>query len=196
MARAPGWRRLLVALGVGGVAFASWRFGYWGDVVFAHAHNLIGVLLWLIWRPRGRLILWPVLAYAAAMGLILLGGTETLVFAAGGLTPAWGPFDAYQMQWTLAPGLSPELGLRLMLAFAFAQSMHYAVWLRLMPEDDRGRATPRTFRASWAALYRDLGPLLLGGAVVTALVVGVWACVDLAEARIGYLRAAVFHGFL
>jgi hypothetical protein len=74
--------------------------------------------------------------------------------------------------------------------------MHYAVWLRLMPEDDRGRATPRTFRASWAALYRDLGPLLLGGAILTALVVGVWACVDLAEARIGYLRAAVFHGFL
>lgn len=195
-ARAPLWRRGLVAAGVLGTIVAAWWYGYWSDVFFAHAHNIIGVLLWWLWRPRSKLLYLAVVVYALCVALLWFGVTDPLLEATGGLGHAWAGFDADDMQWSLAPGLAPELALRLMLTFAFAQSIHYAVWLRLMPEDDRGRETPRTFRASWAALYRDLGPLLLAGAFLSALAVGIWACVELADARLGYLRAAVFHGFL
>ena len=92
-------------------------------------------------------------------------------------------------------GLEPTLGLRLVLLFTFAQSVHYVIWLRLIPEDDRERPTPRSFRASWRALIAELGPLVWL-ALALALVIVSWALVDLAAARAGYLRLAHFHAFL
>ncbi len=91
---------------------------------------------------------------------------------------------------------SPVLALRLVLAFAFLQSVHYGVWLRLIPEDDRPRAAPRPWRATWRALVQDFGvvPLMLFAAL--ALGIAVWGVVDLTQARLGYLRLAVFHGYL
>jgi hypothetical protein len=89
-----------------------------------------------------------------------------------------------------------ELGARVVLVFAFAQAVHYGIWLRLIPEDDRPRDTPRTFSASLRALENDVGKWVLGGAMVVAVGVAVWAVLDLAAARIGYLRMALFHGYL
>jgi hypothetical protein len=96
----------------------------------------------------------------------------------------------------LAPRAPPVLALRLVLTFAFLQSVHYAIWLRLIPEDDRPRAAPRPWRATWRALVEDFGakPLVIFG--VLALGIAAWAVVDLTQARLGYLRLAVFHGYL
>src|SRR5262249_3123146 len=71
-------------------------------------------------------------------------------------------------------------------SFAFLQAVHYAVWLRLIPEDDRARPAPRSFRASWQALRADFGrwPLLaFGGA---ALGLALWALVAAPDARDAY----------
>jgi hypothetical protein len=70
------------------------------------------------------------------------------------------------------------------------------VWLRLVPEDDRRRATPRTFAASARALTADLGPWLLAAAGAGAVALAAWAVVDVVVAREVYLRGAVFHGYL
>jgi hypothetical protein len=93
----------------------------------------------------------------------------------------------------LAPGFSPEVGARLVLSFAFAQSVHYVMWLRLVPEDDRDRVSPRTFRASYRALLSDMGAPMLGLAAVGALALAGWAAIDIADARFSYLRFASFH---
>jgi cytochrome b561 len=85
---------------------------------------------------------------------------------------------------------------RLVLAYAFAQSVHYMIWLRLVPEDDRERPSPRTFRASWQALRADLGPLVLAVAFACALGLAGWAVHDLARAHAGYFRFAQFHVLL
>ncbi len=97
---------------------------------------------------------------------------------------------------SLSPVADPTLGVRFVLAFAFAQSVHYAVWLRVLPEDDRPRPGMRSFASSWKALTADMGlaPLAIAGAVIMALLA--WALRDPAAARDGYLRLAISHGHL
>ena len=84
----------------------------------------------------------------------------------------------------------------LVLLFAFAQAVHYGIWLRLIPEEDRPQPSPRTFSASARALHRDMGTPMLFGATVLILGFAFWALLDLAHARISYLRLALFHGHL
>jgi hypothetical protein len=84
----------------------------------------------------------------------------------------------------------------LVLLFGFAQAVHYGVWLRLIPEEDRPQPTPRTFASSFRALRQDLGPWLLGAGAAFATGLAMWAMIDLAQARAGYLRMALFHGYV
>ena len=174
-----------------------WRVGWVADVVFAHLHNFLAVALWWAWRPRAtKGHRWVLAAFVAASVIILSGVTLPLLEHTGGLWTPAANVAPDEMFAALAPGLPAELATRVVLLFAFAQSIHYAVWLRLVPEEDRGRPTPRTFVATWRALRADLGWPLLAFAVLTALVVAVWAVVDLSAARTGYLRMALFHGHL
>jgi hypothetical protein len=81
-------------------------------------------------------------------------------------------------------------------AFAFAQAVHYAVWLRLIPEDDRDRPAPRSFRASWAALRVDFPLWTLAVFAVIAIGLAVWGLFDVHASRGAYLALASFHGYL
>lgn len=89
-----------------------------------------------------------------------------------------------------------QLGTLDTTAFAFGQAVHYAVWLRLIPEDDRARPAPRSFRASWQALLRDFGPWPLVGFAVLSLFIAAWGLYDAPAAKVGYLTLATFHGHL
>jgi hypothetical protein len=190
-----GWRAVALAGGLAlGACALAWP--YWTDLAFAHGHNLVAVLLWWAWRAR-----------RAAWHLLPLGlffGALAVIFLAplGGLYDQaffwWAPagLDAnVQVPW-LAWGLPADLAVRATLSFAFAQSVHYAVWLRMIPEDDRGRDTPRPWVASLRALRADLGlPLLVLG-LGLACTFAVWALVDLGAARHAYLRVGLFHGHM
>ena len=95
----------------------------------------------------------------------------------------------------LAPFLDGALQHRAVLLFAFLQSVHYLVWIRLIPEDARKQPTPRTFNKSLMALRSDFGwvwEAVLFGAVALC----VWAVLDIAQARRSYLQLIFFHGFL
>jgi hypothetical protein len=167
------------------------------QLAFAHLHNVIAVALWWwAWRARhARAWMVPLLAAAGTVAL-LLGTAEPVLTALDAWTAPWtgGSFTLHAE--ALAPGAPPVLALRVVLAFAFLQSVHYAVWLRLIPEDDRPRPAPRPWRATWRALVEDFGVVPLGIFVALALGIAVWGVVDLTQARLGYLRLAVFHGYL
>ncbi len=197
LARASGVRRGLTAAGLLVCAGVLSGLGALSDVIFAHAHNALAVLCWLAWRPRVSRKHWLVLAlYVSVMLALLSGAADSFVLAWHGLDWAPGGLELGHRVGELALGATPPMTARLVLAFAFAQSVHYAVWLRLMPEEDRPRATPRGYRASYAALAEDFGrwPLLLCAAACVAL--AGWAVFDLAAANTGYLRFALFHGHL
>ncbi|MGB0678165.1 MAG: hypothetical protein ACPGUV_00720, partial [Polyangiales bacterium] len=121
--------RLPLALGLS-LALA-WLMG-WGqthtDLVLAHAHNFIAVALWWHWRPRrGSLACWLLVAFTLACAVIMAGGFDGW----------WGAMPALPAELTLsahlsllAPGLPAPWGGRLVRLFAFAQAVHYGLWLR------------------------------------------------------------------
>lgn len=87
-------------------------------------------------------------------------------------------------------------GVSLTLSFAFLQSVHYAVWLIAIPQDDaRGEGTPG-FTMKYRALLRDLGAaglMLVLGASSLLLMRAAWSVID--SYRL-YLSLASFHAWL
>ncbi|HHH29624.1 MAG TPA: hypothetical protein ENK57_14935 [Polyangiaceae bacterium] len=168
------------------------------NLAFAHLHNLIAVgLWWLLWPRRERWHYVVLGLLVAASVALAIGAFDHLVVSAHATVagPASGrPFGYYA--YTLAPFAEPVLATRLVVLFAFTQSMHYLIWLRLIPEHARARRSPRPFVSTYRALRRELGSVVLGLAALGALGVAIWAAVDLAAARDGYLRAAIGHGHL
>ncbi len=162
------------------------RVGPVVDLAFAHLHNFAAVAIWLAWRRRiGRLHLIPLALFATCALLLVLGVATPDV--------AGYPYDVGD---AMAPAGWGAIGARLIALFAFAQAVHYSVWLRLVPEDDRERPTPRPWGASFRALLVDVGPWLVATSVVAAVGLAAYALSDLVAARALYLRAVVFHGYL
>lgn len=199
VARGKNHGRRLLALAV----VAAWMTAAFVDrrltsLVFAHFHNFAAVFFLWAWRPAraSKLHYVPIALFAAGTAVVLAGGLEPIVSALSGFSPVVGRTG---IEWNLAlyaPDVPAPWGARIVLLFAFAQSAHYAIWLRLIPEDDRPRETPRTWAATLAALREDVGwPAALVIFAVT-LGIAVWAVVDLFAARIGYLRMVLFHGYM
>lgn len=199
-------RRALGLVLVGGIAWWG-HAGHWYELelALAHLHNYIAVVLlyvwlrpgtssgpspslaWVRWLPAAVIVLWS--------GLILLGW----IGAAPGSLSVFAPDNELSLewaQWTLAPELSPHWATRVVLLFAFAQAVHYTVWLRLWPEVARGRPTPRSFTETGRALRRDLGGAILVVAATAAICLILLAGYDLAGTRASYFRIALFHGYL
>jgi hypothetical protein len=196
-ARASKRRRALGLLVVGALlAVAQWA-GPFADLVFAHAHNAVGIGLWWAWRRReGRLHWIPLATFAVGCALILGGAMAPLAERTGGLVAPWTHLTAYSLARGLYAGPFGPMALRLLVLYAFAQSVHYVVWLRLVPEDDRPSPTPRSFLQSFRALRADVGALILWIALLGALALAVWAAFDAGRARNGYIQMAFFHGYL
>ena len=166
-------------------------------LAFLHLHNLIALGWWWALRPRTKQSsLLPAAALAGTV-FLLVGGAEPVISALGAWqAPASGTSFNEFVETATPPGLSASVALRLVLSFAFLQSVHYAMWLRLVPEDARVRPAPRPFRATWDALVADFGLPLLAVFVGLTLFIALWGLKDLASARWGYLRLAAFHGYL
>lgn len=196
-ARAPRRRRAF-GLGVLGalLGVVVWA-GPIADFVFAHGHNAVGVGLWWAWRRRESRLHWLPLALFVAGVALILGGVADPIFArTGGLVAPWTGLDARGLASTLAPTLNGTLAMRLLVLYAFAQSAHYLVWLRLIPEDDRPSSAPRSFAQSYRALRADLGSAILWVALLGMIALAAWAAVSLGDARNGYIQMAFFHGYL
>jgi hypothetical protein len=185
-ARASLTRKAVLLVVLAGLLVAAWNEGFYAQVALLHVHNAIALALWWGWRKRSAsAFVVPLLAVAGAAA-ILTGAVEPLSWV-GPVDPL---LDVY------APDLAPVPAARLLLSFVFLQSVHYLVWLRLVPEDDRDRPAPRPFRASWEALRADFGAPALALVGAAALGIAAWGAFDLGGARDGYLRLAGFHGYL
>ena len=200
IARASLARRLALALpaSLALVAVAWWEPR--ASLVLAHAHNLVAVAFWWGWaRVHGRWGYAVIAGVVAAVLAIGLGVFDDLALRPWALQPPVPGFDLGAVVNELSPvspWLHPVGAVRWALAFALLQSVHYAMWLRLIPDEDRARTGPRGFVGSYRAFADDLGhPLAwLFGAV--ALGAALWGLSDAATARVAYLRLAFGHGYL
>lgn len=201
LARAPRERRVVGVLWAVAVLVPSLLWPNKSRLVLAHLHNAVALGFWWWWRPRERLLHRLPLLLAAGVSIGLMGGAfDPLMEAAAGLQLGLSlmprGLDLKEQLARLAPGFAEPLGVRLVLLFCFAQSLHYAVWLRLIPDEARGRSTPRTFHATWKALCAELSPRAMRGTVLLCVALAGWALLQLARARDAYFGLALFHGYL
>jgi hypothetical protein len=164
-------------------------------LVFAHTHNLVALVLWVaLFRKRASAVALPVVAIVGA-ALLLASGALYSVTMDHGVTRAFGTHVFETADW-LAPGMRADRGVGLTAAYAFLQSVHYLVWLVLVPQDDAAGRGLSSFRRSFSAMSRDFGTLGLGllGVAVVAVLVG--AVFGAQRMRNLYLSLALFHGYL
>lgn len=193
-----GGPRVLRGAAFAGCA-AAWlmcrELGLLADVFLAHAHNLVAVAFWVAWTrapaPRKALLL---SFFALPGALILSGALDPLIAQAETWTASRWAGDGRALLRTLALSDHPIWAPRLAVLFAFAQAVHYGVWLRLVPDEDRARAGVRSFAASYRALTRDLGSAVVLASVGLCVGLLAFALSDLSAARHLYLRIALFHG--
>lgn len=185
-----------VLLGWLGLSALALVFAYEFMLAFVHVHNLVALGLWWAMAPRRAAMAWVPLAVIGGTALIFTGALEPLLTLAGGWAAPLTETSFEAFVTTTTPDLDPTLAARVVLSFCFLQSIHYAVWLRLVPDDARPRRAPRPFLASWRALRDDFGLPALLVAVALAVFIAGWGVVSLAEARLGYLQLAAFHGYL
>jgi len=199
IAPATPLKKALVALAVLAITALSLRAPHDALVTMAHLHNLVAFGLWL-WLFRGESSLAGLavlaLAYVAVVAFLLSGLFDPILLGHA-IDGNLGAFGLEEMAWTLAPGASLELSLRVVATYAFAQSIHYAVWLRLIPQRLDRRTAPPTFRRSLSRVRGDFGRLGFALLVALSLAVPLAAIAFPAgDVRELYLLAAISHGWL
>lgn len=190
------WGRGALALLVAApLAYAAISNPWWARLTFAHAHNLIGMVLWVaLFRRRTTLLLAPMLVYGAAIVAIASGVTIPIADNAGGLTAFH--LSLREVSEWLAPGFAPTTALKITLAYVFLQGVHYGVWLGWLPQDDIQAQGTTSFAMSVKSMARDFTGAGLIAIVVTAIAVFALSFVDLHATRNFYLSFATFHGYL
>lgn len=168
-------------------------------LVVAHLHNLVAFGLWL-WLFRSetskRAIALLAVAYVAVIA-VFMAGTFDAALVGHALSSDIGHFGMVEMADTLAPGFDAEVGLRLVAVYAFAQAVHYVVWLRLIPQRLDARTAPPTIKRSVQRLRFDFGrigfALILFFTLLTPLAT---LAFDASDVRTLYLLAAIAHGWI
>src|SRR5262249_39265661 len=96
----------------------------------------------------------------------------------------------------LAPSLPPRLAAGVAASYVFLQSIHYAVWLGWIPQEDVRAEGTLTFRMSARSLASDFGPIGLALVTLAMLAVIVGALANARRARDLYVSLAMFHAYL
>lgn len=190
------WRRGLVLVALAVAAAAALRFPRGTTLVIAHGHNYLAVLVAsLIARGKVRAPWLPILLGLLGVALIGSGLVDGALLAAHHST--WLGYRLVDAEELFAPEWLPEpYAARLVVAFAFAQAVHYGAWLRLVPDAERAREGLLGYRRSLDLLRRDFGPLAARLAIWAAVALPVAAVVTAWPARGFYFTLAAFHGYL
>jgi hypothetical protein len=195
-------RRWWVALTVLAIAAAaSLAYPAYHFVVLSHLHNVVP--LFFLWEWSRSLDGGPRRAFRAANvgwvlvipGLILAGVFDPLLRAAPAALGGFGGVAAFETSRLVPsyafPAVAPELGLRFLAVFAFMQTMHYVVWIGVLPR----------YAPDAAARFDARVPLLRGGrawllGAGLTVVFGVLFALDYAGGKTLYAAAATYHAYL
>ncbi len=164
-------------------------------LAFVHVHNLGVVVLWMVLFRRGGALRRAVAA-ALVIALVLLASGATLPLARtlGGLDA--GGVDCRDVAAWLAPSLVSSIAIPLVLVHAFTDSVHYAFWLGVVPEEELSGQGTLTFRMTLRGLVRDFGRVGLGVAVIATVGIAALALQRAEVARNAYFVVAGFHGYV
>src|SRR5262249_29596235 len=78
----------------------------------------------------------------------------------------------------------------------FTDSVHYAFWLGVIPEETLRNEGTLTFKMTWRSLRKDFGDVGLALVLVLFFALLVLAATGMARARDMYFAVAGFHGYI
>jgi hypothetical protein len=181
-------RRLTIALPLLGAAGAvAIAFPVAARLAFVHAHNLGAVVIWALLMQRNRAAL-PLVLLCAGLALLLSGAIAPLGASALGV-------DVDAVARWLTPG-ARAIAVPAVLAHVFTDSVHYAFWLGVIPEESLRHEGTLTFKMTWRALRRDFGDAGLAFVFVASAAFIVLPLFGLARARDAYFAVAGSHGYV
>lgn len=164
-------------------------------LAFVHVHNLGVIALWAFgFRRRGARPTFVLVALFVALAVMASGATVPLASALGGLDAA-GVSCRVVGEW-LAPSLPASWALALVVMHAFTDSVHYAFWLSVVPEEALSGEGTLTFRQTVRGIGRDFGWVGIGLVAVATLSIGALALRSAHLARDAYFVIAGFHGYV
>ncbi|MGZ3442122.1 MAG: hypothetical protein ACXVDD_21535 [Polyangia bacterium] len=185
--------RVLIAGAVVVAAAAAWRAPRLTLLALAHLHGL-GAVVWFARRARARgVVVWP---FIVAVVLVLAGGALG-AFDALWAPTLWAPRSAAasivaEAAGSAVDGAGAVMLRRALFLYAFGQALHFAIWLRLVPDVERASRVPHSFRRALALFDAELGrwsrPLLLACIVAAPLLL-----VGGGAAREAYFALTYFH---
>jgi len=203
--RAPRHGSSLWLVGTGaaliGAAAVSLTFPSYHFVVLSHLHNVVPLFFLWEWSrtiARGRWAFRSVnLGWVLVVpALLLVGAFDPLLHATPASLMGFGGVEAFDparlaAAYTPAAWTTTDMAVRFLAVFAFMQTMHYVVWIGVLPRFAPD-ATAR-FDARVPAL-RGGRAWLLGGGLAVAL--GVLFALDYAAGKSIYAAAASYHAYL
>jgi hypothetical protein len=195
------WWRVLALVVLAAAAATSLVFPAYHFVVLTHLHNVVPLFFLWEWSRRlpdrsRRLFRGVNLGWVLGVPALLLSGAFDPVLRAapaafGGLGGV-AAFEPGRLVPTYAPpALAADMGLRFLAVFAFMQTMHYVVWVGVLP-----RYAPEA-----AARFDARVPMLRGGrawllGAGLAVVLGVVFALDYFQGRTLYAAGASYHAYL
>ncbi|HEY8925307.1 MAG TPA: hypothetical protein VIU64_13060 [Polyangia bacterium] len=193
------WSRGLAGLAaVGAMAAVAFRWPEAWRLAFLHGHNVVAIAVWAaLFRPRGRRLMaaWPALLAIGGAGLLASGLLYRVALESRAAT-LFGLHVLQAADWVVPASWPVDAALGVTSAYVFLQSIHYAIWLYFIPQDDRrGQGTP-TFRMSVRSLTADIGAGGLALASLAGATVLAGALLQILRARALYLSLSLFHGYL
>ena len=196
-ARGAWSKKLLWASAFGCIYALVLLHPYVAGMLLLHGHHLVAFALFLLVFARSvRHAAAPTLVFAAFAGALVLGVFDRIIERPGALFTVSSGTGLEQAIAELSPSGSFTMGMRFVALFVFAQSVHYGLWLRLIPEEARERPGLRSFTSSFRALRADVGLPILVLALCAMVFFGYLATQSFHHARYAYLHLAVFHGYL
>lgn len=182
---------LLSAVGVGAAFGAArpWLF----IAVMTHVHALTSLGYFALRAHRKGVRVWPLLLAFAAVALAALTGLLDPLMPKVFYAPAGvGGSVVLEARQALFPEPSAIALRRGLFLYVLGQQLHFAVWLRLIPDVERARPVPPPFLRAWAQLKSELGRLaapvvVLGAVSVPLLLLGA------GPAREAYFALTYFH---
>ncbi len=194
-----GRRRVAAWVLIGGAAAVSLTFPTYHFVVLTHLHNVVPLFFLWEWSRRitshrGRQafravqVLWVI----AIPAVVLLGFLDGSLSADPGIVRS----VVGDGQTVLAASAPPSaaatvLGMRFLTVFAFMQTMHYVVWVALLP-----RVAPDASAAFEARVPWVTGPRLWAVGFVAAALFAVLFGLDFAQGKALYAALASYHAYL
>ena len=194
-----GRRRIAAWTVIGAAAALSLTFPTYHFVVLTHLHNVVPLFFLWEWSRRitsrrGRQafravqLLWVV----AIPAMILLGLLDGSLGADPGIVRS----VVGDGQTVLAASAPPSsaatvLGMRFLTVFAFMQTMHYVVWVALLPRVAPDASAAFESRVPWAT-----APRLWAVGFIAAALFAVLFGLDFAQGKALYAALASYHAYL